>query len=98
MTIAQTILNQLGGNKFLVMTGAKTLVSHEHGLSFRLPANFAKNKINCVKITLDSNDLYTVEFIYIRGINMTAVAVHDDIYADMLQELFTSVTGLDTHL
>ena len=98
MTIAQTILQQLGGNKFIVMTGAKTLVAHENGLSFRLPTNFAKKKINYVKITLDANDLYTVEFIYIRGINMTAIVVHDDVYAEMLQELFTAETGLDTHL
>lgn len=98
MTIAKTILEQLGGNKFIVMTGANTLVDHHDGLAFRLPSKFAKNKINYVKITLDANDLYTMEFFYIRGINLTAIVVHDDVYADKLQELFTTETGLDTHL
>ncbi|AXF77019.1 hypothetical protein AV903_14875 [Erwinia tracheiphila] len=40
--IAVEILNQLGGNKFIAMTGAKNFVWLENGgLIFKLPSNFA---------------------------------------------------------
>lgn len=99
-TIGQIILNQLGGNKFIAMTGAKDFVRSDAGkwLQFKLPSNFAKDKINCVKITLTPADLYDVEYLYIRGMNVKEVAVSRGIYADMLQADFKETTGLDTHL
>lgn len=42
--IATTILKQLGGNRFLAMTGAKHLAYGDNDLRFRLPK--AKDKIN----------------------------------------------------
>jgi hypothetical protein len=100
MNVANIILQQLGGNKFIVMTGAKNLMSYgdQNALSFRLPSNFAKDKINFVKISLTADDLYTVEFKYIRGMKVADVSEHKGIYADTLQNLFTTATGLDTHL
>ncbi|EIP9270516.1 hypothetical protein LT886_002400, partial [Salmonella enterica] len=51
--IAVEILNQLGGNKFIAMTGAKNFVWLEKGgLIFKLPSNFARNGINLVRIKL----------------------------------------------
>ncbi|MGI9949502.1 hypothetical protein [Vibrio hyugaensis] len=38
LRIANTILAQLGGNRFIVMTGAKQFVAIEQGLMFTLPA------------------------------------------------------------
>ena len=61
MTIAKTILQQLGGNKFVVMTGAKSLCGGENYLSFRIPGTMTRDRINYVKITLNSMDLYDVE-------------------------------------
>ncbi|WP_289394839.1 hypothetical protein [Pantoea stewartii] len=56
--IAVEILNQLGGNKFIAMTGAKNFVWLENGgLIFKLPSNFACNGINLVKIELDPWDI-----------------------------------------
>lgn len=97
-TIAKTILQQLGGNKFIVMTGAKTLVDHGNGLSFKLPSNFATGGINYVKITLEPSDEYTVEFGKLRGLKYTVIETVEGVYCDMLQDVFTSATGLDTHL
>ena len=37
MTIANTILEQLGGNKFIAMTGAKNFVSDGNTLRMTLP-------------------------------------------------------------
>lgn len=97
-TIAQTILEQLGGRKFLVMTRAKNLMDCGNGLSFKLPSRFATGGINYVKIELDPSDTYTVTFGKIWGTNYKVVKTNDGIYCDMLQDLFTRVTGLDTHL
>ena len=98
MTTAKTILNQLGGNKFVVMTGAKNLVDHGNGLSFKLPSNFATAGINYVKVTLDPTDTYSVEFGKLRGLTYKVLETLQDVYADMLQTIFTSKTGLDTHM
>lgn len=37
--IAETILQQLGGNKFVVMTGAKNFVALENGIKFNIGRN-----------------------------------------------------------
>lgn len=94
MTIARTILSQLGGNKFLVMTGAKSLTVHENGLSMRIPSKTA----NYLKITLEPNDTYTMEFKKIWGMKVKDVNKHTDVYCDMLQSIFTEETGFDTNL
>lgn len=98
MQIAQTILKQLGANKFIAMTGAKNLVALDKGLQFKLPAKFAKDGINLVTVKLDDSDTYTVEFFKFRGLNLTPISNHGGVYADQLQALFTATTGLDTHL
>ena len=97
MKIAETILVQLGGTKFLAMTGAKNLVALEDGLMFMLPRG-TKNKANKVRITLDRYDTYQVEFMKIRGVDLKTISTHKNIYCDMLQELFTRETGLETRL
>jgi hypothetical protein len=94
--VALTILQQLGGNKFIAMTGAKNFISLPNGLAFQLPK--AKNGINKVKITLNGLDLYDVEYGKMRKLEYKIVATDDNIYDDMLQECFTAQTGLDTHL
>ncbi|EFE7250305.1 hypothetical protein F9V24_27190, partial [Escherichia coli] len=62
--VATEILNQLGGNRFIAMTGAKNFTcfdeNGESGLCFRLPSNFAMKGINLVKIKLTFSDTYLV--------------------------------------
>lgn len=95
-TIAQTILAQLGGNRFLTMTGAKQLVDLGNGLQFAIGRG-ASNKANKVIVTLDG-DLYAVRFVTIRGTTITERGTFDTIYGDRLAVLFTEQTGFDTHL
>lgn len=97
MTIAATILSQLGGNKFLAMTGAKNLINCGEGLRFSIPNS---NGINRVEITLDCDDTYRVTFSKYNSRKLTTLIVHTvaGVYADMLQELFTNQTGLYTRL
>ncbi|PSV31576.1 hypothetical protein C9J44_19790 [Photobacterium sp. GB-27] len=62
MAIAKTILSQLGGNRFITMTGAKHFVGlTEPGLQFDLPTDTgAINKVTRLRVILDSSDTYTV--------------------------------------
>jgi hypothetical protein len=108
MEIAKTILQQLGGNKFLAMTGAKNLMSDGNKLHMTLPKNMSK--ANRLTITLDPNDTYQIRFFKLTGgkLNMKTfeyseikekdIKVSDGIYADQLQDIFTSITGMYTHL
>lgn len=96
--VAKTILAQLGGNKFVAMTGARDFCGGADMLSFRLPRN--PKRIDAVVVRLDANDTYTVEFMRKRPfpVCVEKVATHDGIYCDMLQSLFTDETGLETRL
>ena len=95
--IAQTILQQLGGNKFIAMTGAKNLGFTGKGISMKIGKN-AKG-VTHVTIDLDrGKDLYNIEFIKIRGPKRTTIKKLKGIYADQLKKLFTQYTGLRVSL
>lgn len=98
MNIASTILAQLGGNRFTAMTGAKNLTTDGQSLSFRLPANFARDGVNLVTVRLDPSDTYTVQFRKVRGLNVRELGEVSDVYADNLRRVFTERTGLDCTL
>lgn len=100
LAVAQTILQQLGGQMFLRMTGAKHLLGDATSLHFQLPrdAGFVKDGINHVKITLRSDDTYTLEFLKVRGTNVAEVAKDEMIHVDMLRQAFTERTGLQCSL
>ena len=95
--IAQTILQQLGGNKFIAMTGAKNLGFTNKGLQMKIGRN-AKG-VTHVIIDLDrGKDLYNIEFVKIRGVKRTTVKKLKGVYADQLGKIFTKYTGLRTRL
>jgi hypothetical protein len=54
MTVSQTILSQLGGNRFIAMTGSKNFVESDGALSFKLVPNQSKAKY--MRIVLTSMD------------------------------------------
>jgi hypothetical protein len=92
---ATTILTQLGGNRFIAMTGAKNLVGGDNDLTFSLPARLARNGINKIRVALDASDTYTVTAYRYRALNLTQIEAVDGVYCDNLRDVFTSVTGLD---
>lgn len=96
--IAATILQQLGGNQFRIMTGARGLSTTSNGLTFKLPSRFAKDGINVVVVDLNALDLYDICFSKERGSTVVRVAEFFDVHAEDLRRLFTETTGLDTHL
>ena len=95
---AEEVLQQLGGRKFIAMTGAKNFVKNdkEKSITFKVPR--AKSGITHIKITLTSMDVYNVEFISVRGTNIKTVKEVKGVYNDQLQSIFTQYTGLNTSL
>jgi hypothetical protein len=105
LPVAETILEQLGGHKFRVMTGAHHFLGSATRLTFKLPGGcgFCKNGINFVSIELMPDDTYDVTFSRMRfhrdgNITTTFTSIHHNIYFDTLQELFTRETGLAVRL
>lgn len=98
MQVAQTILEQLGGQRFIAMTGANYLVGDANSLRFRLNSRITANKANLVKITLEPSDLYKIEYFRCRGLDVQLVGADDGLYFDQLRAFFTRATGLDTTL
>lgn len=94
--IAKTILQQLGGNRFIAMTGAKNFTVGDNELIFRIPKS--KKKINLVKIKLTSEDLYDMEFGKIEKFEYKVVDKTPHLFFDQLQDVFTERTGLNTSL
>jgi hypothetical protein len=100
--VAKTIISQLGGNKFIAMTGSKNFAygTNDSGndyISMHLTRNAAKAKF--LIVTLTPSDTYNMEFIKIdKELNRTVVAQKEGVYCDMLQDIFTNITGLYTSL
>jgi len=98
--VAQTILAQLGGNRFIAMTGAKNFTRAEDGrgrLAFKLPRK-ANDGINYVAVTLNQMDTYDVDFLSITGLKVREVSDFSNVYADQLRTIFEETTGLRTSL
>lgn len=84
--VAQTILAQLGGRRFLLMTGARNLVATENSLTFNLPIGKAKR----VTIELTPADTYSVTFWARKGPSSDT----EGVYCDSLASLVSRKTGL----
>ena len=101
--IAETILQQLGGNNFTFMTGAKNFlygVSEKTSnafISFQFPMC---RRVNRCHVELMPDDTYYVRFGKYNGrtLDYTIGCEFEGVYADMLQDVFTSHTGLETRM
>jgi len=92
--IAATILKQLGGNKFIAMTGATVMRDDA-----TLVVKFKGSRIaNIMYVTLNALDLYDVRICKFRGCEIKEVASMENAYSDMLQPFFTQITKLYTSL
>ena len=100
---AKVLLKQLGGNRFITMTGAKNFGLGPKGMGFKIGRN--SKKINYIRIDLDrGKDLYNMEFIRMArkkgelSPTMKVVKKIKGVYADQLQKMFTKYTGMYTSL
>lgn len=90
---ANETLRQLGGRRFIAMTGANGFVKGKDNISFKVPK--AMNGIKYVRISLNGMDTYDVEFL---SRSLKLVKRVDGVYNDQLQDVFTENTGLYTRL
>jgi hypothetical protein len=94
-TVATEIAQQLG-NGALCMLGASNLGCTDNRLCFKIGRNC--KGVTHIKITLNSLDLYDMEFLRIRGPKITVLAEHNNIYNDMMHSIIEAETGLNTSL
>ena len=99
--VCDTIMQQIGGNKFLTMTGSKPQCygTSDAGNDF-ITLQLAKNGVGAkwLKITSMPNDTYSMEFSGIKNGDISVISHEDNVYCDMLQSTFTDITGLYTTL
>jgi hypothetical protein len=106
---AGEILSQLGGRKFLAMTGSKNLFfGQETKNSFnecaylRMDLTRNSGNVNRLQITVDANDTYTMRFYNFKMVGVQVKVsnerIIEGVYCNMLQDVFTSVTGLYTSM
>ena len=108
MRVADIILEQLGGYRFAVMTGAHGFVADGNTLRMMLTKN--ASKANRLWITLDWDDTYTMRFFKYTAPRfntktytfteekVTEIKKISGVYCDQLQDIFTEVTGLYTRI
>lgn len=107
--LGATILHQLGGQKFLAMTGCKNIVFREVSVvnpKYWLRMNIGVNSkgVNRLKIYYnEKSDDYTMEFyreVMTKNYEVITsnVKIFENVFFDQLQEIFTEATGLYTHL
>ena len=105
--ISDNIAYQLGATRaglrqIAAFTGARDFVrlsdngDRRGGLSFSFPRtkNRKGHSVNRVKITLDANDTYSVEFGYVHGGSYSIRFMMSGVYGDMLRDMWWNNTGL----
>lgn len=106
--ILLNLYQQLGGHKFIVMTGSKFLgySEDEHGnLDQLIKLSRNNSSANRLHVTYnEGKDLYSMRFTKLSvskkdfSCKEKKVYQADDVYFDELQSIFTEVTGLYTKL
>ena len=89
------ILNQLGGKRFMMFTGAKHFGVGKEGLSFKIGRN--SKQVNHIKIDYDrGRDLYNMKFDWVTKRGIKNKKTLKGVYADQLQRVFSMHTGMAT--
>ncbi len=96
MEVAQTILEQLGGGRFVAMTGARDFFGTKDSLTFKIGTN--ARGVNLVRILLEPSDTYRMEFYRVKKSTADLLTAFDDVYWEDLQRFFSETTGLYTSL
>ena len=100
--VATIILQQIGGRRFVAMTGSHDFINLGNGLRMSLSRN--KTSANRLEIIYDEGaDLYNMRFFRFSvhhepfDIKVKDIKNIEGVYCDMLEDIFTDVTGLYTH-
>lgn len=96
MSAAVEILKQLGGNKFIAMTGA-TCYSDNDGNT--LVVKFKGSRIaNIMYVTLNCLDLYDVKICKYKAMEVKPIKEVENVCFDVLKDIFEETTRLRTSL
>ena len=93
----QTI-QQLGGNRFLYMVGAKNLAVDKSRNELHMKIMRNAKGVSHVVVRLTSLDLYDMKFLQIRAGKIRVKAKEKGVYGDQLATFFKKHTGLNTRL
>ena len=95
MKAYEIILEQLGGNKIVAMTGARLLHDGDNKLIASIKGS---KKYNQMDIILNDLDLYDLTFRKIAGAKRCFALLKEDkingVYCDQLKEIIEKETGL----
>jgi hypothetical protein len=92
------LLQQLGGNRFIAMTGAKNLAVDRAKNTLHMKIGRNSKGVSHLRIKLTGADLYDMEFLQVRAGNVKVKAKEKGVYNDQLQKMFTKHTGMYTSL
>jgi hypothetical protein len=88
LTVPKTILAQLGGESFVMASGATGLIGSADSLTFKLGRN--PKRVTHVRVTGTHDGLYDITFFTIGK----GPQSYDGIHGEMLQEVFGTNVGL----
>ena len=91
-------LQQLGGNRFIAMTGAKNLAVDKSKNELHMKIMRNAKGISHVRIRLTSMDLYDMEFLQVRAGKIKIKSKEKGVYGDQLAKMFKKNTGLNVRL
>jgi hypothetical protein len=92
LTVPQAILAQLGGESFMMTSGATRLVGSADSLTIKLGRN--ARRVTHVRVTVTHDGLYDMTFFTIGK----GPQSYDGIHREMLQEVFGANVGLSRPL
>ena len=102
-TVANEIFRQLGGQRFVAMTGANRFIDMTKetcgidGIRMKIGRN--KTNANFFEVVLNSMDTYDVCFAKLTSLGeYKSVKEYKNVYNDSLVSLFESHTGMYTSL
>ena len=101
--IAATILQQIGGRRFVAMTGSHDFINLGNGLRMSLSRN--KTSANRLEIIYDAGaDLYNMRF-YRQSfsrktfeVKIKDIKTYEGVDCDMLEDIFSDVTGMHLYM
>jgi len=91
-------IQQLGGNRFLYMVGAKNLAVDKSRNELHMKIMRNAKGVSHVVVRLTSLDLYDMKFLSIRAGKIRVKATEKGVYGDQLATFFKKHTGLNTRL
>ena len=94
----QQLLQQLGGNRFIAMTGAKNLAIDKPKNELHMKIGRNAKGVSHVRIRLSSMDLYDMEFLQVRAGKIKIKSKEKGVYADQLGKMFKKNTGMNVRL